>query len=475
MADTLAEERRNRLLRRVDWRFLLDLEDEPRAVCFGDGELREALELVCASVARPGDAGDGLDLAVLVDPDASALAAAKAMLAPQGRLYAEWRRPLRGGAGRARRLLERAGYDDVRCHWPWPALGGRPPRFWLRLDSGAAAAAVLASRRRARVSASAVALPVLRRAAAAGLVPPLCAVAGPAAAGEDRSLLLLTGGGSRVNKVVGIELGPGPSAVLKFSRGPAGDEALEREAAVLAHVERVRPQLTGTPRVRRVFRRCGRVAVEESVLPGRPLIERLDRRSHGELAERVTQWLVELAGREAPAPRASWWERLVGVPLERFAREFSTVVEPAELERVRGVLGRLPDLPLVVEHRDCSPWNALLADDGRLGLADWESSEEAGLPLLDLVYFLEYAAQAAGTDPATAEGLARRCTALYCDAIGIDPAVAQPLRVLCWLVHTHSDYRRIEAEGGGEPAAMLGRSFFLARLREELARAERAS
>jgi hypothetical protein len=473
MADALAEERRNRLLRRVDWRFLLDLDDEPRAVCFGDGELREALELVCASVARPEDGGEGLDLAVLVDPDASALAAAKTMLAPHGRLYAEWRRPLLGGVGRARRLLERAGLDDVRCHWPWPALLGRPPRFWLPLDAGAAATAVLASRRRARASTSAVALPALCRAAAAGLVPPLCAVAG--SAGEDRSLLLLTGGGSSVNKVVGIELGSGAPAVVKFSRGPAGDESLEREAAVLAHVGRVRPQLTGTPRVRRVFRRCGRVAIEESALPGRPLIDRLDRRSHGELAERVTRWLVDLAGRQAPAPRASWWERLVGAPLERFAREFSTVVEPVELERVRGVLERLPDLPLVVEHRDCSPWNALLADDGQLGFADWESSEEAGLPLLDLVYFLEYAARAAGTDSAPADELARRCTALYCDAVGIDPAAAQPLRVLCWLVHTHSDYRRIEADGAVEPATTLGDSFFLARLRDELARTERAS
>jgi hypothetical protein len=486
----LAERRRNQLLRRVDWRFLLRLECRPATVSFAGRRLTAALELVSATASRARRQAEAADLTVVVWPHAGALAKAFAALRPGGEIYAEWYLPM--GLARLRRRLEAAGFVNVRCYlsWPWPQ---RSPRFWLPVDDPAAVAAFLASRPH-----SALLLPAWRVAVRLGLMIPVCTIAqkpGDAAGTpeellpSDLSWVLLTGGRRSVNKVVGLGFADSetrPRLAVKFARNASEDDPLEREAATLRTLGETAPQLAGRPQLLFVGRRAGRVAVGETAVSGHPVLHWLDHTSLPEVAGQVTSWLVDLAGDVEAEPRATWWERLVESPAREFERMFVSLLASEETVRAREILSTLSDLPLVCEHRDCSPWNVLHDDGGELAVVDWESSEPRGLPALDLVYFLTYAAlfvegtvdgggaetYARTLDPHSTVGrVVQACERSYCVRLGLDPEQLRPLRLLCWMVHAQSEYRLLEQDTAGPPGRKaLATSLFLSFWRQELGR-----
>jgi hypothetical protein len=489
--EQLPEQERNDLLRRVDWRFLLQQADEPRVRV----PVSRALGLVSRADEQP-------DLVVLVDPNDQALAAAAATLPSGGTLYVEWHRPQLGGRSRLDRRLERAGFGEIRWHWPWPRPS-RGPAFWLPVDSPEALAYFLAQRQRAA--------PLRRRWLAAvwplalrlRLLVPLCAVArkpgGSADAVEQAarqhsggapvSWILLVGGRRSINKVVGIPVARSarrPELVVKFARSAAEEELLRHESDVLQLLASARPEHVGVPRALFLERRCGRLALGESALEGEPLIWGLDRDTLDSLSTAVTEWLVRLAGKGERLPRQVWQQRLVEEPLELFARNYASVVSAAEIGRARAALASLDHLPLVFEQRDCAPWNVLLAGD-RLSVADWESAEPQGLPGLDLVYFLTNAAllvegvldsgpftRAYGDSLDRRTDLGRtvaRCEAVYAERVGIDAALFPALRLLCWTIHARSEYLRFELDTAAQPPpAILAQGLFLDLWRAEVAR-----
>jgi Phosphotransferase enzyme family len=480
-AQPLPDACRNARLRRGDWRFLLRLAEEP-----GDADL----------VA--------LDRAGQVE-----LRRAHAILRPGGMVHCERRLAMPGGVGRARRALERAGFEDVRLHWVWPPPGRASAHFWIPLDAPAAASHLL----RLRPSASrwqAVARHLWRLAAAIGALAPLSVTARkpggdpepdgeietlldglPEATSSQRSWLLLTGGRRSINKVVGLpfEAGkPAPGLVVKFARVAEAERGLEREAEVLATLAAERPAQPGVPRVLGTGRRVGRLAVAETAIHGIPLLSGLDLATFPRLASTVTEWLLGLAGRSGTRQaRARWQARLVAAPLEDFELRFGPVAGTDAVARARALLDGLPDLPLVPEHRDCSPWNVVLTAGGKPALLDWESADPHGLPGLDLAYFLANAAfvlegalesghtreaYARLLDPATPTGeVFARCVAQYCDRLGLSSDAFTRLRLLCWIVHSRSDYRHLELDAGRPPdSTALRNSVYLGLLQEDLSR-----
>src|SRR5215831_2449121 len=93
------EKIRNKLLRRVDWRFLLPNSRPTKSICFAKGLLAEAVELISESVVDasfPDPPGD-CDLAVAVNPSPATLRAAWAALRPGGGSYTEWYSASAGG------------------------------------------------------------------------------------------------------------------------------------------------------------------------------------------------------------------------------------------------------------------------------------------------------------------------------------------------------------------------------------------
>jgi hypothetical protein len=491
----------NRLLRQVDWRFLLHCRDLPRVADLTSGRYATALELIAAeTAATPGTA----DLAVIGFPTSASLRAALEALRPGGEVVSIWRMPRPGGAGRARARLRGAGFADVRAYWPGP-VPHRPPQFWLPLDSRDAKRFLLAERPARNPLQAALRL-LWGLAARAGLLVPACAVArapgdpGAAEARSERdalfsdtpSWLLLTGGKRSINKVVGVPFpngGPQQASVVKFARTAEADAPLDREAEALRLIERSRPAVSGVPRLLAGGRRAGRRALAETAIHGGQLIAELSPATFADLASRVTAWLVELAGDQQPRPREEWWERLVGEPLTAFERDFGPVAEPGTAARARGLLGDLGDLPLVPEHRDCSPWNIVITADGRPALLDWESAEPRGLPGLDLAYFLanagfvmEGALESGRTrdslrrllDAQTGHGrVAARCVDEYCAALGLDPDAFARLRLLAWIVHSLSDFRHLAMEAAGRPTPRaLRESLYLGLIEEEIRRRE---
>jgi aminoglycoside phosphotransferase len=176
----------------------------------------------------------------------------------------------------------------------------------------------------------------------------------------------------------------------------------------------------------------------ESAIPGRPLGAR-DVRRGDEWICTVVDWLVDLPRTQ---PRDDDYERLVERPLQRFARELGGA--DAELvERTLELLAPLRSSMLqpVVEHGDLSEPNLIRSKAGGLGVVDWELSEERGLPLHDLHFFLAYVAFAR----------ARASTADRCAAAAHDAFVARD----GWARPFIRDY----AHRVGVPQPLLARLF----------------
>jgi len=422
-------------------------------------------------------------------------------LLPEAELLARRRLPRPGGARRARRRFEAAGYSDVRVYWAGP-LPWRLPQFWLPVDSPQAVRHLLESRGTGTGAERGLRW-LWRLAHALGLLAPLYVVGrreGAAATGDvpvplAAPLLLLTTGHRSINKAVGLAFEPGaeePSLAAKFARVPEAEPGLEREAAVLRRLGEGRPGTAGVPRLVGEGSRAGRLAVVQEAVAGRSLLDLLTPQNFEEIAMRVTDVLIDLAGADGQVHhtaidppiggktqlRESRGGGLANDALDWFAQTFSPVVDPAGLDKARALLDSLGDLPVTVEHRDCSPWNVLVQPGGDPVLLDWESAEPDGLPGLDLVYFLANCAfvldgalesgrtresYAQLLDPATPHGrVAARAIGAYTAALGISADDFRRLRLLTWIVHSRSDYRHLRLESNRRPsAAELRRSTFL--------------
>jgi hypothetical protein len=489
------ERQRNAVLRPLDWRFLLDRVERPRAAILTKRRNSEGLRLVFA----PEDPARRPNLVVGGFPSAALGARAIGMLAHGGEIACSWRLPRPTGVRRALRRLERAGFDDVRAYWSGP-LPFRQPQFWLRLDDRAATEHLLAARP-ARSPLGRLLRRIWALAARSGLLAPVCvigrkpgsAVEGPAGGDPPtggRPGTLLTGGRRSINKVVGLAFDRGsstPARVVKVARVEEAEDGLAREAAVLRALGESRANLGGIPRLLGEGRRGGMLAVEESTIEGASLLDSLSPENLAERATSVTDLLIELAGEPSPSPEGEWRERLVDDPLRRFEREFGPALSQGAAEAAARLLDRIGDMPLVPEHRDCSPWNVVLAGGGP-ALLDWESAEPSGLPGLDLVYFLANSAfvldgaldsgrtresYASLLDRGTRQGrVAAEACERYAAAVGIDVEAFPRLRLLCWIVHSRSDYRHLALETAGAPVrGALRASTFLGLIEEELARA----
>jgi len=460
----LLEPQRNEQLRRVDWRFLLRNSEEPRVIDMAPGRDSEALRLV-SKPAGPGEA----DLVLAGFPTAAVLRLASDALAPGGEVVCRWWGPRLAGPQRARRQLLRAGFLDPRAYWAGP-LPWRTPQFWLPLDSPAAVARLLTVRPRRDPVADTLRRP-WRLARRLGLLAPIYVVARAPGGEEDAAgsgaAMLLTGGHRSINKVVALDFQTGnhrAQAAIKFARVPEAEPGLEREADVLSRLAEEGRAVEGVPVFRDRQRRGGRVGVVEATIDGDSLLDRLTPQSFPEMARRVTDLLIEIGGKGPGAGEGT----SVQEHLERFESRFGFALSEDQLAALRAAVETVADLPAVCEHRDCSPWNVLLAVRDRPALLDWESAEPDGLPGLDLVYFL--ANSAFVLDGALENGTTRESyrrlldtttpfgkiaaaeTGRYCEALGLDPELLPSLRRLCWMIHCGSDYEHLRLAAAGEPA-----------------------
>ncbi|MGH2367764.1 MAG: phosphotransferase family protein, partial [Chloroflexota bacterium] len=506
----------NPRLRRADWRFLLPTPRPGRVLCHADGPLADAAAGITGQVITTGPAGT-CDLAVAEDPGPLLLAELRSALRPGGACYTEWH-PVMGGARQVERALRAAGFVDVTCYRPWPTSAALPV-YWIPIGaSGAAAsgaAAYVRSRQRLRGGRVRRLVAGARRGARdlsrGRFSRPICAIArrggeprsseldpaawlqanwsewGLGSTPERLSLLLVTGGLRSVSKVVLLafaEPNPIPQVAVKAPRVEGAAAGIRSEGAVLASLA-VRGSVPGVPRL--LFRReIDRIPlVGETALAGRPLDSLLAPRSLGFWSLRVVDWLTGLADGTPALPPDHWRDAIVEPTLSRFEEQFGGVVDRGLLREAESMVLEIGALPAVPEQRDFGPWNVLVTPAGDVAVLDWESAEVEGLPALDLLYYLAYAAfyvehardlesrvasYRRSLDPSTPTGAIRRdCLVRYLDAVGLDPADLGPLRVLLWMIHTHSDFRHACADiGASPPPGVLSGSLHLALWAEEV-------
>jgi hypothetical protein len=520
MTDNLKEDRRNALLRRVDWRFLLPQPIPEKTVCFAGGMLGDAVALISRRMvqAQAIDAQD-CDLAVAENPGQEIIDQALAHLKPGGSLYIELRPGPILGAKPILRRLEQAGFEGILCYRPWPSL--QAPALWAPTNSLAVQRYLLSSRGSART--------LFRRCKDAlrrckRLVDfrlsrklPVCVIArkppSTSALGlreiirggwsgwklgrlPDRvSELLITEGSRTISKVVRLifeEPRPEPLLAVKMARVPESALALAKEAALLDAVHSgFDDAIEGIPRVLFKTDLQGTCIIGETAFSGVPLFSQLERRNYRCLALKITDWSLVMAGRPLPRAQKVWWDRLIKPVLADFERSFARVAAPGSLAMTEQVISRVGALPLVCEQRDFSPWNILLTAKGNLAVLDWESAELEGLPALDLIYCLTYLAfffdhasddrgyrrsYRTALDQTTFTGaIHAECFERYARALNLSMSNLHSLRLLTWMVHSRSEYQRLVADVNDEPAAeVLRRSLFFTLWKEELEHAEAA-
>jgi Phosphotransferase enzyme family len=515
----LAERERNRLLRRVDWRFLLSDPCLGRVLCLARGELRDACALVAASVnhSAPNADSSPFDVVVLADPDRHLITAAHERLRSGGELYVEWSGTRQSDI---ERLLSDSGFRDVRCYAPWPS----PPstEVWVPLDVpwvldycdrvdrtvyvglrhrfGVRARRAVARWRLARQASPVVCAigrkPHDRRQDSAkghdaSPTPPVIHAARAEArldASVGLTIALLTGGPRAISKVVGLVYGSTdrePAFAVKWPRVPESEAGLVREADALA-ASHARGPAPGVPRLLGRTGVGARLAIAESAAHGVPLFTRLSRENVESFTRLGASWLADFNTRERrPSPDRDTLRDMTAREIQRFDETFGPIIDPALLDETRRLCADIADVPSVIEHRDFGPWNIFVDETRRLTVLDWESSRLRGLPLLDLIYFVSYIAffvegamvsrrfadvYRSTLDERSPIGrLRQELIEQHRELLGISGTAVRVLRALCWIGHAESEFQHFSADAGGSPSVdALRASVFVRLWREEI-------
>ena len=496
------EHERNRLLRRVDWRFLL-ANSAPACVFCPDDDLRASCALVAHEVDATPNGGVAYDLAVLIDPDEASLALTLTHLKAGGELYCEF------GNSRRADVVPRvadAGFQGIRCYAPWPS----PPaaEVWVPLDAPQAfdyyeqvdrhVYSGLRHRLGTRVRRTRARQNIVRATA-----NPTCVIARKGSNGESAmgsaivcdavretrldnqtvSLALMTGGPRAISKIVGLGFVANsmePAFAIKWPRVPESEPGLRREADAIA-TSHSRGPAPGVPRLLARVDSPSPFAIAESAARGSPMFPRLTNTNVESLTRLGATWLSEFNARERgeildKRTMEEWTSR----EIRRFAETFGPVIDQHLVDQTSRLCEQLDEIPTVIEHRDFGPWNLFVDDTRGITVLDWESSRVHGLPLLDLIYFTTYmaffvdgamvsrkfdASYRALLDTRTALGALRQeLVAQHREQLGISSDAVRGLRALCWIGHAESEFQAFSADAGGPPSVDRLRESMFTRL-----------
>ena len=481
----------SRVVRTIDWRFLLD-HAPCRVALSEDAPWRAALSMTGAEVVAMGSADPGsCDVAVLGGLGHTEISRAARSLEPGGTCVVCVRgdRVARDAVG----ALNAAGFVRIRAFVRWPSA--HVTRAWLPCDLGDAERALAArwldtGRRGPRVFAERLSWALRSAIARTGPVVVL-AMRGrsPAAPGiaeaPNASVALITGGTSSLNKVVRLQLrraAPGRSpavvALDKVARTPGAADGLRNEALVLDALWSGAVQPPRIPRVLAVTETGSSAILAETVVDGLPLGPRVRAIGSARTSALMADWLIALALATQQASSIDRVGSVVEPILKNFEVDYGRVLDDRPWARTRELIAGLGAIPIVCEHRDFAPWNLLVGRDG-LGVVDWESATLDGVPLTDLLYGLAYVAAAGARRPwggrSTFDALrlawepgpsgsspARVALDRYRDALELGEDDERALRLLVWLIHARSEAARLVARHGGFPpsSALSGAMFY---------------
>jgi len=137
------------ILRRADWRFLTANPFPVKALCFQDGLLSRAVELISESTINSSQsdfASGDCDLVVGVNPDTKILKQARLALKPGGCCYFEWEVQPFHGINHIKNKLEALGFELINLYLPRPSPLNSFTQFWIPLEQQTAIDFFIASR-----------------------------------------------------------------------------------------------------------------------------------------------------------------------------------------------------------------------------------------------------------------------------------------------------------------------------------------
>jgi len=257
-----------------------------------------------------------------------------------------------------------------------------------------------------------------------------------------------------------------PIFVVKLPRLPGDHSRLDREVANLNAANRDRtPADFSIPRVVAYEDYHQHRLLIETAVPGRTMSPAAVRRQPELCTETTITWLTNLqfTTMTRSAKDNDWFERLVEIPFLQFKKILSETDEATRLidETVAMMKPfRNHDIPLVMSHEDFSPPNILQAENGSIGVVDWELAEPQGLPTSDLFFFLTYIAFARNSARKNEAYLkafqqaffnsnvwARPYVTRYCERLKLSHEMLAPLFVSTWGRYVAGLIARLQESG----------------------------
>jgi hypothetical protein len=278
----------------------------------------------------------------------------------------------------------------------------------------------------------------------------------------------------------------GTPCVVKLTQDPRYNRLLDNEARSLTALETLSDPAFALPRPLFEGAHAGLATIGQSALSGRAFTSVSDGSPSCPTVGATVDAVTALALRTAARGEAG----AVGEALTDLLGRYVSIYAPAATERrfIERCVERLDRvsaaLPVVFLHADTTVFNLLVTESGAVGLVDWENAEPRGMPLWDLLHFLQtygvWSAQRSGARYSAAtfrrqllgesdfSGLLRRATRAYGEALALPDDSLEPLFHTCWMQQAVRQARQLRA-------ADLGRGLYHRLLRSSIAASRRGS
>ncbi len=256
-----------------------------------------------------------------------------------------------------------------------------------------------------------------------------------------------------------------PNIVVKMVRDPSFNYRLENEAKslrLLVDIGLHEPEIL--PEVLFMGHHAGLAIVGESAIEGVPFRGKTSATADCPFGKAALDWFVDLGAATTDVHAVTPSE--IGEGLSQLFDRFIEIYQPTieQHEFLEQQIARLSDsdvaIPLVFQHGDPGPWNMLVTPQGRVAVLDWEAAEAAGMPGWDLFYFMRSysldAARKLGVNNRL-EGFTQQflndtplsrlfvdTIARYCQVVGLDPRLVEPLFYTCWMHRSLKEAMRLE-------------------------------
>jgi hypothetical protein len=259
------------------------------------------------------------------------------------------------------------------------------------------------------------------------------------------------------NKVVFYLFEPAkttPAVVVKMTRFPEYNDRLEHEyraLSLLAERGYVGPETFPQPLFLDYYNNLALLGLK--AVNGQPFRKRTRANVHCPIARDAINWIVQLGAASADCTLAT--PKKVADILTNLFTQVTAIYPLTEneksflLRQVAALGSARTAIPLVFQHGDAGAWNIVVSDDDRVTFLDWETAEPQGMPLWDLFYFMRsfatWVSRRQGDrdtlaaferlclTPSPLSALLTQATERYCDQVGVDKHLVEPLFYTCWL------------------------------------------